>query len=341
MKYSTVQNWYPGDADGKGGIFNFVTKRALCSGARSKVSWTQVETGSAITWKYPSCILKGEGSVGEFYSVALTNHRQQADTGTKMIHIGKNSRSTIVSKGISAGRSNNTYRGLVRVLPGAENVRNFHPVRQPAARLRKRRPHRPLHRSQETPPRRSSMKRPLARSAKTSSSTPTSRGLDAEAAVALIVNGFAREVLKQLADGIRSGGAEAAGDLARRFGRMTERYDNGWRPEAPPLQGRGLGWGLFRRTTCNGSYDRAREMRRNPTRARKTLVAELVQWPTRRPQVPSPGGGRPVHRRLHVPIVQPRSSRSMATRMTRPRIGSATTCWRALGFSSCGSAIPT
>ena len=125
VKYSTVQNWYPGDAEGKGGIFNFVTKRALCAGDRSKVSWTQVETGSAITWKYPSCILKGEGSVGEFYSVALTNNRQQADTGTKMIHIGANTRSTIVSKGISAGRSNNTYRGLVRVLPRAENVRNF------------------------------------------------------------------------------------------------------------------------------------------------------------------------------------------------------------------------
>src|SRR3569833_487345 len=125
VKYSTVQNWYPGDAEGRGGIFNFVTKRALCSGDRAKVSWTQVETGSAITWKYPSCILKGDGSVGEFYSVALTNNRQQADTGTKMIHIGATTRSTIVSQGISAGRSNNTYRGLVRVLPRAENVRNF------------------------------------------------------------------------------------------------------------------------------------------------------------------------------------------------------------------------
>src|SRR6185312_13679562 len=125
IKYSTVQNWYPGDKQGKGGIYNFVTKRGDCRGDRSKVSWTQVETGSAITWKYPSCILKGDGSVGEFYSVALTNNRQQADTGTKMIHIGANTRSTIVSKGISAGRSNNTYRGLVRVLPRAENVRNF------------------------------------------------------------------------------------------------------------------------------------------------------------------------------------------------------------------------
>ena len=134
VKYSTVQNWYPGDAEGKGGIFNFVTKRALCAGDRSKVSWTQVETGSAITWKYPSCILKGEGSVGEFYSVALTNNRQQADTGTKMIHIGANTRSTIVSKGISAGRSNNTYRGLVRVLPRAENVRNFTQCDSAAAR---------------------------------------------------------------------------------------------------------------------------------------------------------------------------------------------------------------
>ena len=125
IKYSTVQNWYPGDAEGKGGIYNFVTKRGICKGDRSKISWTQVETGSAITWKYPSCILKGDDSVGEFYSVAVTNNRQQADTGTKMIHIGKNSRSTIVSKGISAGKSNNTYRGLVRVNAGAENVRNF------------------------------------------------------------------------------------------------------------------------------------------------------------------------------------------------------------------------
>ena len=197
VKYSTVQNWYPGDAEGKGGIFNFVTKRALCAGARSKVSWTQVETGSAITWKYPSCILKGEGSVGEFYSIALTNNRQQADTGTKMIHIGKNTRSTIVSKGISAGRSNNTYRGLVRVLPGAENVRNFTQcdslllgsesgahtvpyieVKNPTAQIEHE-----------------------ATTSKISDDQlfyAMSRGLDAESAVALIVNGFAREVLKQL-----------------------------------------------------------------------------------------------------------------------------------------------
>ncbi len=125
IKYSTVQNWYPGDKDGKGGIFNFVTKRGKCAGARSRISWTQVETGSAITWKYPSCILQGDDSVGEFYSVAVTNNRQQADTGTKMIHIGKNTKSTIISKGISAGRGENTYRGLVRIGKGAEFARNY------------------------------------------------------------------------------------------------------------------------------------------------------------------------------------------------------------------------
>ncbi|HLL73391.1 MAG TPA: Fe-S cluster assembly protein SufB [Pyrinomonadaceae bacterium] len=125
IKYSTVQNWYAGDEEGKGGIYNFVTKRGACRGRNSKISWTQVETGSAITWKYPSCILQGDNSIGEFYSVALTNHAQQADTGTKMIHIGKNTRSNIVSKGISAGRSNNSYRGLVKVLAGAEGARNY------------------------------------------------------------------------------------------------------------------------------------------------------------------------------------------------------------------------
>lgn len=125
IKYSTVQNWYPGDKDGKGGIYNFVTKRGICKGVNSKISWTQVETGSAITWKYPSCILQGDNSVGEFYSVALTNNMQQADTGTKMIHLGKNTKSTIISKGISAGRSQNSYRGLVRIAKKAENARNF------------------------------------------------------------------------------------------------------------------------------------------------------------------------------------------------------------------------
>ncbi|MBC7985189.1 MAG: Fe-S cluster assembly protein SufB [Sphingomonadaceae bacterium] len=197
IKYSTVQNWYPGDAEGKGGIFNFVTKRGACRGDRSKISWTQVETGSAITWKYPSCILQGEGSVGEFYSVALTNNRQQADTGTKMIHLGKNSRSTIVSKGISAGRSSNTYRGLVRVNAGAEGVRNFTQcdslllgsecgahtvpyieVKNPSAQIEHE-----------------------ATTSKISDDQlfyAMSRGLDAEEAVALIVNGFAKEVLQQL-----------------------------------------------------------------------------------------------------------------------------------------------
>jgi Fe-S cluster assembly protein SufB len=125
VKYSTVQNWYPGDKNGKGGIYNFVTKRGICKGDNSKISWTQVETGSAITWKYPSCILKGDNSTGEFYSVAVTNNYQQADTGTKMIHIGKNSKSTIISKGISAGKSQNSYRGLVKVMKTADKVRNF------------------------------------------------------------------------------------------------------------------------------------------------------------------------------------------------------------------------
>ena len=197
IKYSTVQNWYPGDENGVGGIYNFVTKRALCQGKNSKVSWTQVETGSAVTWKYPSCVLAGEGSVGEFYSVAVTNNRQQADTGTKMIHLGKNTRSTIVSKGISAGRSDNTYRGLVRVAPTAEGVRNFTQcdslllgdqcgahtipyieVRNPSAQIEHE-----------------------ATTSKISDDQmfyAMSRGLDPEAAVALIVNGFAREVLQQL-----------------------------------------------------------------------------------------------------------------------------------------------
>ncbi|MFN4135035.1 MAG: Fe-S cluster assembly protein SufB [Novosphingobium sp.] len=197
IKYSTVQNWYPGDAQGRGGIYNFVTKRALCQGARSKVSWTQVETGSAITWKYPSCVLNGEDSVGEFYSVAVTNNHQQADTGTKMIHNGKGSRSTIVSKGISAGKSNNTYRGLVRVAPQAEGVRNFTQcdslllgaecgahtvpyieVRNPSATIEHE-----------------------ATTSKISDDQlfyAKQRGLDQESAVALIVNGFAREVLQQL-----------------------------------------------------------------------------------------------------------------------------------------------
>ena len=197
IKYSTVQNWYPGDADGKGGIYNFVTKRGACRGARSKISWTQVETGSAITWKYPSCILQGDDSVGEFYSVAVTTNHQQADTGTKMIHIGKNTRSTIVSKGISAGRSNNTYRGLVRVLPKAHGARNHtqcdslligdqcgaHTVpyiesRNPTAKLEH--------------------EATTSKIADDQLFYCRQRGLSQEDAVGLIVNGFCKDVLKEL-----------------------------------------------------------------------------------------------------------------------------------------------
>jgi Fe-S cluster assembly protein SufB len=197
IKYSTVQNWYPGDEEGRGGIYNFVTKRGACRGARSKISWTQVETGSAITWKYPSCILQGEGSVGEFYSVAVTNNCQQADTGTKMIHLGRNTRSTIIAKTISAGRSDSTYRGLVRVQPKASGARNFtqcdslligdkcgaHTVpyiecRNMAARVEHE-----------------------ATTSKISEDQLfycRQRGLSEEDAVGLIVNGFCRDVLKEL-----------------------------------------------------------------------------------------------------------------------------------------------
>jgi len=197
IKYSTVQNWYPGDENGKGGIYNFVTKRGLCAGARSRISWTQVETGSAITWKYPSCILKGDESVGEFYSVAITNNRQQADTGTKMIHIGRNTKSRIISKGIAAGRSDSTYRGLVKIMPKAEGARNYtqcdslligdqcgaHTVpyiesRNPKAQLEHE-----------------------ATTSKISDSQLfycRQRGINEEAAVALIVNGFCREVMQHL-----------------------------------------------------------------------------------------------------------------------------------------------
>jgi Fe-S cluster assembly protein SufB len=197
IKYSTVQNWYPGDKDGKGGIYNFVTKRADCRGDRSKVSWTQVETGSAITWKYPSCVLRGDDSQGEFYSIAITNNRQQADTGTKMVHLGKRTRSRIISKGISAGRSDQTYRGLVSIHRKAEAARNFtqcdsllignecgaHTVpyvetKNPGAVLEHE-----------------------ATTSKLSEDQlfyAQSRGLDEEAAVALLVNGFCKEVLQEL-----------------------------------------------------------------------------------------------------------------------------------------------
>jgi Fe-S cluster assembly protein SufB len=197
IKYSTVQNWYPGDKEGKGGIYNFVTKRGACRGRGSKISWTQVETGSAITWKYPSVILQGDDAVGEFYSVALTNNRQQADTGTKMIHIGKNTRSTIVSKGISAGRGQNTYRGLVKVLKGAANARNYSQcdslllgdkcgahtfpyieVRNPTARVE--------HEAS------------TSKIGEDQIFYCKQRGLSTEDAVNMIVNGFCKEVFREL-----------------------------------------------------------------------------------------------------------------------------------------------
>ncbi|MFT4634582.1 MAG: Fe-S cluster assembly protein SufB [Arenicella sp.] len=197
IKYSTVQNWYPGDENGKGGIYNFVTKRGLCKGDNSKISWTQVETGSAITWKYPSCVLQGDNSVGEFYSVALTHNKQQADTGTKMIHMGKNTSSTIISKGISAGHGHNTYRGLVKILKGADNARNFSQcdsllmgdqcgahtfpymeVQNPSANLEHE-----------------------ATTSKISEDQLfylKQRGLGEEAAVSMIVNGFCKDVFREL-----------------------------------------------------------------------------------------------------------------------------------------------
>ena len=197
IKYSTVQNWYPGDKNGKGGIYNFVTKRGHCRGARSKISWTQVETGSAITWKYPSCVLKGDNSIGEFYSVAVTNNMQQADTGTKMIHLGKDTSSTIISKGISAGRAHNSYRGLVRIAPTAENARNFSQcdsmligdrcgahtfpyidVNNPSAQVE--------HEATTT------------KIGEDQIFYCNQRGLDTEEAVSLIVNGFCKEVFREL-----------------------------------------------------------------------------------------------------------------------------------------------
>lgn len=198
VKYSTVQNWYPGDfKTGAGGIYNFVTKRALCKGRNSKVSWTQVETGSAITWKYPSCILKGEGSSGEFYSVAITNGRQQADTGTKMIHIGKNTKSYIVSKGISAGASNNTYRGLVKVLGGAENAKNF-TVCDSLLIGNDCGAHTMPHVESRNATASLGHEATTSKIAEDQLFYCMQRGLSEEDAVALIVNGFAREVLQKL-----------------------------------------------------------------------------------------------------------------------------------------------
>ena len=197
IKYSTVQNWYPGDKEGKGGIYNFVTKRGECRGVNSHISWTQVETGSAITWKYPSCILKGDNSVGEFYSVALTNHRQQADTGTKMVHVGRNTRSTIVSKGISAGRGQNAYRGLVKILKGAENARNY---TQCDSMLMGDRcgAHTFPYIEVKNPTAKVEHEATTSRIGEDQLFYCMQRGISAEDAVSMIVNGFCKEVFKEL-----------------------------------------------------------------------------------------------------------------------------------------------
>ena len=197
VKYSTVQNWYPGERDGSGGVYNFVTKRGICKGNNSKISWTQVETGSAITWKYPSCILKGDNSIGEFHSVAVTNGKQQADTGTKMIHIGQNTKSTIISKGISAGRSQNTYRGLVRIAKGATGARNFSQCDSLLLGDKC---------GAHTFPyiRNDNQKSIVEHEATTSKISEdqlfyaTQRGISQEGAIGLIVNGYAKEVLNRL-----------------------------------------------------------------------------------------------------------------------------------------------
>jgi Fe-S cluster assembly protein SufB len=196
IKYSTVQNWYPGNEEGKGGIYNFVTKRGVCF-TNAKISWTQVETGSAVTWKYPSCILRGDNSVGEFYSVALTNNYQQADTGTKMIHIGKNTRSTIISKGISAGRSSNAYRGLVRMNPGADGARNY---TQCDSLLigDKCGAHTFPYIESKNPTAVIEHEATTSKVSEDQLFLCQQRGLDAEKAVSMIVNGFCREVFKEL-----------------------------------------------------------------------------------------------------------------------------------------------
>ena len=197
IKYSTVQNWYPGDEDGKGGIYNFVTKRGLCKEKNSKISWTQVETGSAITWKYPSCILKGDNSVGEFYSIAITNNHQKADTGTKMIHLGKNTKSKIISKGISAGFADNTYRGLVDIFPKAKNAQNFTQCDSLLMGNKCGAHTIPYIKNKNSDSN-------IAHEATTSKISEDQlfycqqRGLNSEEAVSLIVNGFCKEVLQQL-----------------------------------------------------------------------------------------------------------------------------------------------
>ena len=197
IKYSTVQNWYPGDKNGKGGIYNFVTKRGLCAGDHSKISWTQVETGSAITWKYPSCVLKGDYSVGEFYSVAVTNNYQQADTGTKMIHIGKNTRSRIVSKGISAGKSQNSYRGQVQIMKRASNARN-HSQCDSLLMGDQCGAHTFPYIDVENNSARIEHEATTSKIGEDQIFYCLQRGIDEEAAVALIVNGYAKEVLNQL-----------------------------------------------------------------------------------------------------------------------------------------------
>lgn len=197
VKYSTVQNWYPGDKEGKGGIYNFVTKRGICKGNNAKISWTQVETGSAVTWKYPSCILQGDNSVGEFYSVAVTNNYQQADTGTKMIHLGRNTKSTIVSKGISSGKSQNSYRGLVRVARNAENSRNFSQCDSLLLGSQCGAHTFPYMKVEN----KSSIVEHEATTSKISEDQLfycKQRGIDTETAIGLIVNGYARDVLKKL-----------------------------------------------------------------------------------------------------------------------------------------------
>lgn len=197
IKYSTVQNWYPGDENGKGGIYNFVTKRGDCRGDRSKISWTQVETGSAITWKYPSCILRGDDTVGEFFSVAVTNNCQQADTGTKMIHLGKNSRSRIISKGISAGRSQNTYRGLVSIHPKADKARNY--TQCDSLLIGKEcGAHTVPYIENRNPTARIEHEATTSKIAEDQLFYCLQRGISQDEAVALIVNGFCKEVLQQL-----------------------------------------------------------------------------------------------------------------------------------------------
>ncbi|ELR68971.1 Iron-sulfur cluster assembly protein SufB [Fulvivirga imtechensis AK7] len=197
VKYSTVQNWYPGDKEGRGGIYNFVTKRGICAGERSKISWTQVETGSAITWKYPSCILKGDYSIGEFYSVAVTNNMQQADTGTKMIHIGKNTKSRIVSKGVSAGRSQNSYRGQVKIMKRAEGARNFSQC-DSLLMGDKCGAHTFPYIDIENKSAQVEHEATTSKIGEDQIFYCTQRGIDEEKAVALIVNGYCKEVLNQL-----------------------------------------------------------------------------------------------------------------------------------------------